>query len=238
MNKLTKSEVAELIRELIPYIKNPVYIAPKGCFKGQQDTHPGKIIEYDATLMPYPPQVISQTENLKLLIDLYKYVNDEDLEPGNIDGLTGGQPEETTIHELPFNIISVFKPADRLEELDKIPTIDGYTDYWTAAKLLCEKDGGHLATCEELAQIASEIYENKDGTPVIIAKDEDVQDLRVKDKYKDNPPINLGYYYLSSEEYTTSDAYCRRFRTTGTYGSDTLGPNKHYSYGRAVCIGN
>ncbi len=34
---------------------NPPYLAPKGCFRGQQDISPGKIIEYDAALMPTSP---------------------------------------------------------------------------------------------------------------------------------------------------------------------------------------
>lgn len=34
---------------------NPAYLAPKGCFKGEQVVKPGKIIEYDAALMPTPP---------------------------------------------------------------------------------------------------------------------------------------------------------------------------------------
>lgn len=38
---------------------NPPYLAPKGCFKGQQDVRPGKIIEYDAALMPTAPTPIS-----------------------------------------------------------------------------------------------------------------------------------------------------------------------------------
>ena len=38
---------------------NPPYLAPKGCFKGQQDVRPGKIIEYDAALMPAAPTPIS-----------------------------------------------------------------------------------------------------------------------------------------------------------------------------------
>lgn len=38
---------------------NPPYLAPKGCFKGQQDVRPGKIIEYDAALMPSAPTPIS-----------------------------------------------------------------------------------------------------------------------------------------------------------------------------------
>ena len=38
---------------------NPPYLAPKGCFKGQQDVKPGKIIEYDAALMPAAPTPLS-----------------------------------------------------------------------------------------------------------------------------------------------------------------------------------
>lgn len=38
---------------------NPPYLAPKGCFKGEQDVRPGKIIEYDAALMPTAPTPLS-----------------------------------------------------------------------------------------------------------------------------------------------------------------------------------
>lgn len=34
---------------------NPPYLAPKGCFKGEQIVRPGKIIEYDSALMPQAP---------------------------------------------------------------------------------------------------------------------------------------------------------------------------------------
>lgn len=34
---------------------NPPYLAPKGCFKGEQEVKPGKIIEYDSALMPHQP---------------------------------------------------------------------------------------------------------------------------------------------------------------------------------------
>lgn len=77
MSKITKNEVANWIRNLVPYLEKPIYLAPKGCFKGQQDVKPGKIIEYDAALMPQAPQVINQTENLKALIELYRSVDDD-----------------------------------------------------------------------------------------------------------------------------------------------------------------
>ena len=41
--------------DALALMMNPPYLAPKGCFKGQQDVRPGKIIEYDAALMPQAP---------------------------------------------------------------------------------------------------------------------------------------------------------------------------------------
>ena len=34
MNKLTKQQVGTWISELIPYVKNPMCLSPKGCFNG------------------------------------------------------------------------------------------------------------------------------------------------------------------------------------------------------------
>lgn len=76
MSKLTKNEIASWIRNIIPYIENPVYLAPKGCFKGTQDIKAGAVIEYDATLMPTQPKIIEQQENLKALVELYKVAED------------------------------------------------------------------------------------------------------------------------------------------------------------------
>ena len=136
-----------------------------------------------------------------------------------------------------LKILSEFCPADRLNELDEVPKIGGYIDYWQAAKMLCEKDGGHLATREELAQIASEIYENDDGSPVAIGKNDDVWDLQLKNKYKANPPLTLGYYYWSSEENYADNAYSRYFFTSSTTAM-TGWDSKHYSGGRAICVSN
>ncbi|MBD5402149.1 hypothetical protein HDR58_05045 [bacterium] len=41
--------------DALALMMNPPYLAPKGCFKGQQDVSPGKIIEYDAALMTTTP---------------------------------------------------------------------------------------------------------------------------------------------------------------------------------------
>ncbi len=41
--------------DALALMMNPPYLAPKGAFKGEQAVHPGKIIEYDAALMPQAP---------------------------------------------------------------------------------------------------------------------------------------------------------------------------------------
>ena len=45
--------------DALSLMMNPPYLAPKGCFKGAQNVQPGKIIEYDASLMTVPPTQIS-----------------------------------------------------------------------------------------------------------------------------------------------------------------------------------
>lgn len=45
--------------DALALMMNPPYLAPKGCFKGEQEVKPGKIIEYDSALMPTAPTPIS-----------------------------------------------------------------------------------------------------------------------------------------------------------------------------------
>lgn len=74
--ELTKTEVADWIRKLIPYLENPVILAPEGCFREQQEVKPGAILEYDPTLLAREPEIINQTENLKILVGLYTSLGD------------------------------------------------------------------------------------------------------------------------------------------------------------------
>ena len=49
------SEILNKQLDALALTMNPPYLAPKGCFRGQQNISPGKIIEYDADLMPTTP---------------------------------------------------------------------------------------------------------------------------------------------------------------------------------------
>lgn len=78
MSTLTKEEIAGWIRNLMPYLEKPVILAPEGYFdKKEYEVGAGKIIEYGDNLMPNGMfKVIEQTENLRVLVELYKSVEE------------------------------------------------------------------------------------------------------------------------------------------------------------------
>ena len=124
-----------------------------------------------------------------------------------------------------------------MEEYHQSPYCD--TNYWAGAKLTCQEKGMSLPTLAQLAQLASNLYVNSsDGSEVTIGVDGNKNNLKVKDEYKDNPPITLGYHYWSSEENGARYAYRRYFSTTATYSDDGLWNTKSNSHHRAVCISN
>ncbi len=76
MSKLTKEEVAMWIRNLIPYLENPVKLAPVRFIKKDEEIAPGAIIPNSDTLCPSSSiQTLEQTENIKALVELYKVVS-------------------------------------------------------------------------------------------------------------------------------------------------------------------
>lgn len=79
MSKITKEEVSRWIRNLVPYLEKPQILAPEGFFKDSKiDTTAGQIIEYGDSITPSGMvQVLTQTENLKALVELYKVVEDD-----------------------------------------------------------------------------------------------------------------------------------------------------------------
>ena len=135
-----------------------------------------------------------------------------------------------------LKILSEFRPADRLSELEEVPKIGNYINYWQAAKMLCEKDGGHLASREELAQLASNLYVDSSGNDITFSVYTDKSNLKLKDEYKDGKePLTIGYSYWSIEECGASGAYYRNFTTTCSYWNNGA---KRSSSRRAICVSN
>ena len=121
-----------------------------------------------------------------------------------------------------------------LEEMHQSPYCD--TNYWAGAKLSCQEKGMELPTRAQLAQLASNLYVDSNGNEVTIGAAEDKSNLKVKDEYKDNPPLTLGYFYWSSEENSATSAYYRGFLTTGIHWDPYN--YKYDSTARAICVSN
>ncbi len=112
-------------------------------------------------------------------------------------------------------------------------------NYWAGAKKACKDKGMSLPTRAQLAELASNLYVDNSNNAITIGYNETrTSNIKVKDEYKDNPPITLGYYYWSSEEGYADRAYGRSFHTTGTNGSDNNWGFKYNSNAHAVCISN
>ena len=109
------------------------------------------------------------------------------------------------------------------------------TNYWAGAKLTCQEKNMSLPTSAQLAQLASNLYVDNNGNDITIGAYENKSNLKVKDEYKDNPPLTLDYDYWSSEEYSTTYAYGRYFASSGSYWCNYY---KDYSTSRALCISN
>jgi hypothetical protein len=80
MSILTKEEVAGWIRNLVPYMENPCVITPEGYFDDDVlKLKAGQIIEYGDNLSPTSAfSLITQTENIRVLVDLYKSIGGEE----------------------------------------------------------------------------------------------------------------------------------------------------------------
>ena len=123
---------------------------------------------------------------------------------------------------------------------DKNGTANRYcsTNYWAGAIKACKDKGMELPTRAQLAQLASNLYVDSDGNAVTIGANEDKSNLKVKDEYKANPPLTLGYVYWSSEEASADNAYNRVFHTSSTVGYDGYWDTKNHSGFRAICTSN
>ena len=123
---------------------------------------------------------------------------------------------------------------------DSNGSANAYCDrnYWAGAIKSCRDKGMTLPTRAQLAQLASNLYVDNSNNAITIGYNEDrTSNIKVKDEYKANPPITLGYLYWSSEEPNANNAYNRFFDTTITGGSDYNWYTKD-CHRRAVCLGS
>ena len=90
--------------DALSLMMNPPYLAPKGCFKGEQEVRPGKIVEYDASLMTSPPTPISFDKAMQGWDFLNYFKSTIESATGIFKNMAGNiQAEERTATELNYS---------------------------------------------------------------------------------------------------------------------------------------
>ena len=91
--------------DALALMMNPPYLAPKGCFKGEQDVKPGKIIEYDSALMPTAPTPLSFDKAMQGWDFLNYFKNTIEGATGIFKNMAGSlQSRERTATELNYSV--------------------------------------------------------------------------------------------------------------------------------------
>lgn len=91
--------------DALALMMNPPYLAPKGCFKGEQVVKPGKIIEYDSALMPNEPIALSFDKAMQGWEFLTYFKSTIESATGIFNNMTGTlQTEERTATELNYSV--------------------------------------------------------------------------------------------------------------------------------------
>lgn len=91
--------------DALALMMNPPYLAPKGCFKGEQIVKPGKIIEYDSSLMPTPPTALSFDKAMQGWNFLTYFKSTIESATGIFNNMAGNlQSEDRTATELNYSV--------------------------------------------------------------------------------------------------------------------------------------
>lgn len=91
--------------DALALMMNPPYLAPKGCFKGEQVVKPGKIIEYDAALMPTAPTPLNFEKALHGWDFLNYFKSTIESATGVFQNMAGNiQTEQRTATELNYSV--------------------------------------------------------------------------------------------------------------------------------------
>lgn len=91
--------------DALALMMNPPYLAPKGSFKGEQIVKPGKIIEYDAALMPTAPTALSFDKAMQGWEFLTYFKTTIESATGIFNNMSGNlQSDQRTATELNYSV--------------------------------------------------------------------------------------------------------------------------------------
>ena len=109
-------------------------------------------------------------------------------------------------------------------------------NYWGGAVKACSDKNMELPTGAQLATLANNLYVDSNGDPINIDAYGGKSNLKIKDEFKDNPPISLGDYWSNEEEFATMGR-TRSFSNSSSWGNGST--SKHNSaVSNVICISN
>lgn len=104
LNRLSSTILNKQL-DALSLIINPPYLAPKGCFKGEQTVKPGKVIEYDAALMPNTPIALKFDSALRGWDFIQYFKASIESATGIFKNMSGNiAPEARTATELTYSL--------------------------------------------------------------------------------------------------------------------------------------
>lgn len=156
LNNLSSTILNKQI-DALALMMNPPYLAPKGCFKGEQVVKPGKIIEYDAALMPTAPTPLNFDKALHGWDFLNYFKTTIESATGIFKNMAGNiQSEQRTATELNYSVSGQTARLNMLLDAVSrkiiIPMVEKTAEIISNFKLGKEfigvKDGGKIAFIE------------------------------------------------------------------------------------------
>ncbi len=108
-------------------------------------------------------------------------------------------------------------------------------NYWAGAVKTCKDNNMELPTGAQFAEIANNLYVDRNGDPIKLKVNGNKSNIKFKDEYKDNPPIALGNYWVNDDQ----GSFARMHYFGGESTSGNSSTSKHNSAARNVlCISN
>ena len=194
----------------------------------------------DCTQNPYSNQ-ITGTSCLAILYDTDGFKNpntsSKDLRSINVASLGNSncyaEVNGVCFASAPFSPTRLTKAeCEALKSELGIDACNYSSDFWAGAVKKCHDEGKRLPNQNELALIASYIY-NTDVTPTGIINATRDDDKASKIGF--NISSGSDFYVWSGQEHASTISYSRGFSPSNTYG---VYSNRNYSNLRAVCVGD
>lgn len=156
LNRLSSTILNKQL-DALSLMVNPPYLAPKGCFKGEQTVKPGKIIEYDAALMPTQPIALKFDSALRGWDFIQYFKNSIESATGVFKNMAGNlAQQERTATELNYSVsgqaVRLSMIIDAINRKLIIPivekTADVIANFKFGAETIATREGGEIVFLE------------------------------------------------------------------------------------------